>query len=159
MNLPTKPLPRTPLIAPVTYHSGTPRNPRFPFALPRVSAIRLGKSLVPAWRPRGPARRHRICWEAVFSDLLCFISFSQVFWRNAYRISDASDRIPGVTRRNLREPWLPFVLPRVFAIRLGKSLVPAWRPRGPARRHRIWWEAVFPDLLCFISFSHVFMDK
>ena len=120
----------------------------WPFVLPRVSAIRLGKSLVPAWRPRGPARRHRICWVTFLPDLLVFISLFHVFWRNDFRIWDAPDRFPGVTQRNLKEPF-PFVLPRVFAIRLCKSLVPAWRPRGAARRHRIWWEVVLPDLHVF----------
>ena len=49
MKLPTKPLPRTPLIAPVTYHSGTLRSRRFPLFPHRFLTFGYAK----AWRPRG----------------------------------------------------------------------------------------------------------
>ena len=44
-----------------------------------------------------------------------------------------------VTQRNLREPWFPFVLLRVCAVRVGKSLVPAFTEERSIERNYLWW--------------------
>ena len=137
MKLPANPLPRTPLIAPLTYHSGTLRSRRFPLFSQWFPLHACAK----AWCPRGglgaPLGATGFSGKLFFSESLWFPTVSARFPIKYFQVLDASDRIPDITQRNAKQPWFPFVFPRVFAIYLCKSLVPARRPRGPARRHRI----------------------
>ena len=118
MNFPPNPLPRTPLIAPLTYHSGTLRSRRFPLFSQWFSLYACAK----AWCPRGGlgALVGAIGFSVMlfFSELLCF----PLFWHD-FRliISDFGTPPRGALERYAKSHWFDKIFEDFGRLRRGAS--------------------------------------
>ena len=111
--------------------------PSVSFVFARVFDMRHWRRLGSAWRARDPRWTPSDLLRNWFSQIRLFFHYFGRFLVNYGRDLFAPDCILHITQRDLMDPSFPFVFPRVFDMRLCKTLGSAWRARGSVRPHWI----------------------